>query len=286
MSTRNYRNRETGRIWAGLFLLMAGATLILHEEGLFIPDTIYNWHLLIAGIGLFLGLARNFRGLSWLVITAIGAVGLAEDYYSAIHIEPFVWPAVIIVIGLLLLFRRRRPWEEEWEAKWRQRKMDWEANRHQWHQTKREWKHYARKEWREAIRDKQDHWRFGAAEQSIYSEDQIDIASSFGAFRKKVRSKNFRGGYVVTFAGDLELDLMEADFYGTIKLNLTQIMGSTTILVPDHWEVRADVNSVFADFKDRRDQPAMTNPEKVLVLSGKSIFGNIDIKNRPFSATV
>jgi predicted membrane protein len=290
MDYRNYKHkrRETGHIWAGVFLLLAGAAWILHEEGLIIPDIFYNWHLLVAGIGLFIGFARNFRGIAWLVITAIGAVGLVEDYYSLIHIQAFIWPCFIILIGLLLIFRRRRPWEAEWEAKWRQRKAQWQAQQGQWHQTKREWRRQARKEWRDAARDVhdaardwRDHQRSGRADETVYSDEKVDIAASFGTFRKKMVSKNFRGGYVVTFLGNTEIDLHEADFFGTIRLDVTQIMGTTTITVPEHWEVRPDLNAIFADFRDRRAQPAMSNPEKVLVLSGKSVFGSIEVRSRP-----
>ena len=300
MDYRNYRQkrRDSGRIWAGLFLLLAGAILLLHEEGLFIPDAIYNWHLVVAALGIFIGLARNFRGFGWLIITAVGAVGLAEDYYSAVHIGPFIWPCVIVLIGLLLLFRRRRPWEEEWEAHWRDRRMHWQANQRQWHETKREWKRQARREWRDAARDVHDaardihdtarDWRdrrrCGNLEQTVYSDEQVDIASSFGTFRKKMLSKHFRGGHVMTFMGNMEIDLREADFYGTIRLEVTQIMGTTILLVPEHWEVRPDLNAVFADFRDKRPQPAMRNPEKVLVLGGKPIFGSIEVRTGPTAA--
>ena len=289
MDSQNYRHkrREIGHIWAGLFLLLAGAVLILHEEGLYIPDAIYNWHLLVAGLGIFIGLARNFRGISWLVITAIGAIGLAEDYYSKIHIEPFIWPVVIILVGLMLLFRRRRPWEEKWEAKWQEHKLRWHANQEhlhasqrEWHRTKREWKRQARREWGEAARDWRDHRRYGDAEEMAYSDERIDIASSFGTFRKKMLSKTFKGGRVMTFMGSMEIDLMQADFRGTIRLDVTQIMGTTTILVPDHWEVRPDIHAVFADFKDRRIQPAMRNPEKAVILTGKSVFGSVEVKTQ------
>ncbi|HEV2482226.1 MAG TPA: LiaF domain-containing protein [Puia sp.] len=277
----DYRKRhETGRIWAGLFLLLAGATLLLHEQGLFVPDVLFNWHLLVAALGIFLGFARGFRGFAWLIVTAVGAVGLFEDYYTSVRIETFIWPIVIILIGLVLLFRRRRPWEEEWEAKWQEHKLRWHAGQQDWHRTKREWKRQAHREWRNAARDFRDHRRYGHAEETVYSDDKVDIAASFGTFRKKLLSKSFRGGYAMTFMGNMEIDLMEASFNGTIRLEITQIMGTTTILVPEDWEVQPDVNVVFSDFRDRRPQPAMRNPEKVLVLSGRSVFGSIEVRTR------
>jgi predicted membrane protein len=280
----DYRKRhETGRIWAGLFLLLAGVVLILHGQGLFVPDVLFNWHLLAAALGIFIGFARGFRGLGWLILTAIGGVGLVEDYYTAFHIGPFVWPIVIILIGLMLLFRRRRPWEEEWETQWRERKArwranqeKWHANQHDWHRTKREWKRQARKEWRDATRE----WQTGHAEETVYSDERVDIAASFGSFRKKLLSKNFKGGYAITFMGNMEIDLMEASFQGTVRLDITQIMGATTILVPEDWEVRPEVHSVLSEFKDTRPQPAMRNPEKVLILCGKSIIGSMEVRTR------
>jgi len=51
------------------------------------------------------------------------------------------------------------------------------------------------------------------------------------------------------------------------------------IIVPAHWEVRSEVTAMFAGFEDKRQQPAITNPDKVLILDGTSIFGGIELKN-------
>lgn len=111
------------------------------------------------------------------------------------------------------------------------------------------------------------------------TEDFIDTTSIFGGVHKKVVSKNFRGGDIVTFLGGSEIDLSQADIIGTARLDVTQVMGGTKIIVPAHWEVRSEVTALFAGFEDKRQQPAMINPEKVLIIDGTSIFGGIELKN-------
>ena len=115
---------------------------------------------------------------------------------------------------------------------------------------------------------------------SDYStEDFIDTTSIFGGVHKKVVSKNFRGGDIVTFLGGSEIDLSQAEINGTARLDVTQVMGGTKIIVPAHWEVRSEVTALFAGFEDKRQQPVTINPNKVLIIDGTSIFGGIELKN-------
>ena len=282
-----------GRIWIGIFLLLAGTLLFLHEEGLVIPNELYNWHLLVAALGIFIGLARGFRGLGWLVIFAIGGIGLFEDYYTNIHIGGFIWPAIVIVFGLALIFRRRRPWDDEWAAQWRERRRDWEMRQQQWHANKREWRRQARREWRNACRGWRNagsdwnnanmEWHYrqehAKSEQAIFQEDYIDTSSSFGFSRKKILSKNFQGGHITSFMGHTEIDLSEADISGNVRLDVTQIMGAAKLIVPAHWEIRSEVNVVMAGFEDLREETAVTNPEKILTIVGKVVCGGIEVRS-------
>jgi len=265
----DYRRRYAGRILAGLFLLAAGTVLLLHQEGLFIPDTLYNWHLFVAALGLFIGFARAFRGFGWMVIMGVGAVGLVEDYYPGIHLDAFIWPGVIILIGLALIFRRKRPWDDEWVEAWHRRRHHWHAQQRHWHEQKREWRREARRQWREDAQ----------TEQHFVQDDYIDTTNGFCSLRKKMLSKNFRGGHVTTFIGSMVIDLSEADINGNIQLNITQIMGSTKIIVPADWEVRSEANVVMAGFEDKREQPAVINPSKVLVIQGEVVMGGIEVQS-------
>ncbi|HXD79168.1 MAG TPA: LiaF domain-containing protein [Puia sp.] len=111
------------------------------------------------------------------------------------------------------------------------------------------------------------------------SEDYIDTTTFFGGIHKKIVSKNFKGGDVVTIMGGTELDLTQADFTGTVKLDVVQIFGATKIIVPSSWEVRSEVTAIFAGFEDKRQQPASHNPDKVLLIDGTSLMGGIELRN-------
>ena len=119
----------------------------------------------------------------------------------------------------------------------------------------------------------------GSGYSGYSSEDFIDSTAFFGGVHKKIVSKNFKGGDIVTIMGGTEIDLSQADFTGMVRLDVIQIMGATKIIVPAHWEVRTEVTAIFAGFEDKRQQPTVNNPDKVLFIDGTSIFGGIELKN-------
>jgi predicted membrane protein len=206
-------------------------------------------------IGLFLGLRHNFRRGGWLIMILVGGFFLVQDYYPQWPIHRFLWPFVLIFIGLfVILSPRRSRWKGEWNREWKD-------------------------EYRAARRERRYRGSFNSSKEGYTSEDFIDSTAIFGGVHKKVVSKNFRGGDITSLMGGTEIDLTQADFTGVIKLDVTQIMGGTKIIVPAHWEVRSEVTAMFAGFEDKRQQPAVINPDKVLILQGTSIFGGIELRN-------
>jgi predicted membrane protein len=256
--------RRSGRIWAGLLLLLIGGVLLLDQMNFPLPDFLFNWHVLLIVIGLFIGLRHNFRGGGWLILMAVGGFFMIQDYYPDTHIGRFIWPGVLILVGLMVMLRpNRSSWHSRWGQEWRE---DWYRSRKNWHR----------------------HGRFvvpdpmastSSTQSTGGSEDFVDATSIFSGVHKKVMSKNFKGGDITTFMGGTEIDLTQADFTGTVRLDVTQIMGGTKIIVPPHWEVRSEVTALFAGFEDKRQQPAIANPDKVLIIDGTSIFGGIELKN-------
>jgi len=274
--------RGSGRVWAGLFLLMVGGVLLLDQMGFPLPDWLFSWHALLIAIGLFIGLRHGFRGGAWWIMIVIGGIYLVQDYNPDMNLHRFMWPGVLIIIGLVFILRPRNHWHDEWRHEWKAEWKDKWKDKYQRHH----WRRYASQvpptpgdSDASTGQTQGQPYSSSTTGHTYSSEDYVDSTSIFGGVHKKIVSKNFRGGDVTTFLGGTELDLTQADFTGTVRLDVTQVMGGTKILVPSHWEVRSQVTAVFAGFEDKRQQPAAVNPEKVLILEGTSIFGGIELKN-------
>jgi hypothetical protein len=223
-----------------------------------LPDWLFNWHILLIVVGLFIGLRHGFRSGGWLIMIAVGGFFLVKDYYPGTHIDRFIWPGVLILVGLMIILRPNKAFRNRYHGEWR---GDWDKHR-----------------WTPPIGGPQNS-AFGSQKQGYSSEDFIDATAVFGGVHKNILSRNFRGGDITTFMGGAEIDLSQADINGIVRLDLTIFFGGTKIIVPPHWEVRSEVTAVFAGFEDKRQQPAIINPEKVLVIDGTCIFGGIDLKN-------
>src|SRR5882762_6789696 len=247
------RSGRGGRVGAGVFLLLIGGVLLLDQMGFPLPDWLFSWHVLLIAIGVFLGLRHNFRGGAWFILIMVGGFFLVQDYYPHIPLHRFIWPAVLIFVGLLIILSP--------------------------HRHSRRWKHEMRgEEWAQRWKGRYTQ-SFATSREGYSSEDFVDSTAIFGGVHKKIVSKNFKGGDVTSIMGGTELDFTQADFNGVVKLDVTQVMGGTKIIVPPHWEVRSEVTAMFAGFEDKRQQPAVTNPDKVLILQGTSIFGGIELRN-------
>ena len=197
------------------------------------------------------------------MLILIGSAYTIQDYYPTFQLHRFILPGVLILVGIAFITGRGRgPWHRRWpDENWQKH---WE-------------RHRERQRWKYGMSGNVS--GFGTSRENYTSEDFIDSTSIFGGVHKKIVSKAFKGGDIVTMMGGTEIDLSQADFTGMIRLDVTQIMGGTKIIVPPHWEVRSEVTAVFAGFEDKRQQPAVVNPEKLMVIDGTSIFGGIELRN-------
>ncbi len=263
--------RHGGRFWIPLGMLTIGGLLLIRQMGFGFPDWLFTWQFLLIVIGIFSGLAHGFRGGGWLVMILVGSFFLLDELIPGVSFHQYLWPVGLIAVGLFLLLRPKRSnWNgDHWGGCGRRRIRD----------RMRQYRGYPGPDSGSSDLNSGNKNYSGSGNKSFSSEDYIDTTTVFGGIHKNIVSKDFKGGDITVFMGGTEINLSQADIQGIARLDITQIMGGTKLIVPPHWEIRSQLTSVFGNVEDKRQQTAITNPDKVLILDGSSIFGGIEIRN-------
>ena len=257
----NYQVKSrVGKIFAGLIIIVVGGTLLMRQLGVFFPDWLFTWPMILILVGLYSGAHNAFRSNGWLIIVAIGGMFLLQEIEPGIQIGRYIFPVAIIFVGLLIIFGSSRT--KSWKNKWKQN--DW----------KNKWDHH---DWK----NKWDYNAFSHTESKADTEnfdDYIDLVSVFSGVEKLILSKHFKGGDVVNFFGGTELNFAQADIQGSVVLDVTQVFGGTKIIVPRNWKIHSQMTAVFGGIEDKRSPDENEiSPDKILLIRGTSIFGGIEI---------
>jgi predicted membrane protein len=231
-----------GRFWAGLIVIFVGSIWLAREAGADIPNWLTGGPIWLVALGLFIGARSNFRNWFWLIPLGVGVALIVDREFWRFNIKPFIWPAVIIAVGLFMMFRPKKKRGDIGYVNWR------------------------------------DH--VGKNPDSTNEDDVIDAVSIFGSTKKNILSKDFRGGEVVNFFGGTELNLTQADITKPIVLEMTQVFGGAKLIVPSNWTIHSsELVSVFGGVDDKRMVQANLDPTKILILKGTNVFGGLEIKS-------
>jgi predicted membrane protein len=252
---------RVGQVVAGLVLMAAGVILLLIQLGYYFPSWLLTWPMILIILGLVIGSSSLFRNPAWVPLLAVGGVFLLNQIYPEANIYRFIWPAILMVVALWLIFGRAPKWNQ---AKWHE---------HRW--SKDRWQHHY--QYTPPTVEPEEFTTPNAGGQT----ESLNSISVFGGTRKAVFSKNFVGGEVIAFLGSAEINLSQADIQGRVNLEITQVLGSARLIVPPHWQVvTSEIIAVFGGIEDKRiAQAGAPTSDKVLVLTGTSVFGGIEIQN-------
>ncbi|MEI9935521.1 MAG: hypothetical protein WDM71_11885 [Ferruginibacter sp.] len=253
MENDETKKNGNSRTWTGIILLIIGGVIFARNAGVPLPDWIFNWGTLLMVIGFYIGIRHQFHGTGWLIMFVIGAYFSIENSFPTIVLDKYTWPLLIIFIGLIFILRPNRNRNYGHFEKvnyWKEKKQEWEQ------------------QYKEYKSDRTD------------NEDYIDVTSILGGIKKNILSKDFKGGDAVSILGGAEINLSQADITGRVVLELTQVLGGTKLIVPPHWDVRAELVSIFGGVEDKRPLDAGSiDHTKILILRGTSIFGGIEIRS-------
>lgn len=254
---KNPQDNRSGRVMAGLLLVVIGVVLLAYKmHVIFLPRWLFSWQMIPILVGLFIGFKHSFRNPGWILPVALGVIFLIDDYVPGISLRNYIWPIVVIVIGLWVMLKPKRDM--------RPRYASGLPTMPPYGVTSNE-----------ATKGSDF-----AGDATTSGDDYINSTAILGGVKRNILSKNFKGGEIVSVFGGNEINLTQADMQHPIVLDTTQIFGGTSLIVPPHWEVRNEVVAILGGVSDKRMMlPGGYDPNKVLIIKGTALFGGLDIKS-------
>ncbi|TDQ06463.1 LiaF transmembrane domain-containing protein [Pedobacter metabolipauper] len=249
-------NNSSSRIVTGVVILVVGMVFFLRNFGIEIPHWIISWHTMLIVIGLLVGYKRDFNGIGWLVMVLIGGMFTLADI-TAYNLSKLYFPIGLTVLGLFLILKPKSLHKHKWDKKWKKKPTNFDAF------------------------DPAAEAEPQPVEGGINEHDILDSVNVFGGSHQNIYSKNFKGGDVIAIFGGCDINLTQADFQGTITLDVVAIFGGTKIIIPSNWEVKSEVTAIFGGMDDKRGVGPVKSDEarKILIIKGVALFGGVDIRN-------
>ncbi len=112
-------------------------------------------------------------------------------------------------------------------------------------------------------------------------EDVLDDVAVFGGGDRIVHSQNFQGGKITNIFGGSKYDMSRARLaQGRQYLEVIMIFGGSKFIIPDGWDVKIELTSVFGGFSDKRSRSVIEKEtDRSLVITGVTLFGGGEIVN-------
>lgn len=112
------------------------------------------------------------------------------------------------------------------------------------------------------------------------TDDWLEASMIFSGENRIVVSKNLKGGRLSAIFGGIDVNLLQADFHGTIEIDATCVFGGLELIVPSNWNVKVDMTTIMGGVEDKRPVELIgNNPDKVLIIRGSCVFGGVEIKS-------
>jgi hypothetical protein len=227
-------------------LVVAGLVIMGHNVGMvsdYFFRIIISWQMLLVVWGITLLFKHNF--LSGAVPLAMGVYFLLPRITGeeSVWLSTY-WPAFLVLIGLLILFSRRK---------------------NPWHIWSNSGFHLGN--------------RRGRGVEQI-TDGYVTANVSFGSSRHSVLDPVFRGADLDASFGTMSLDLRRTSLEAPeAYINVDCSFGGVVIFVPPHWCLFSVMDNSFGSSEDKRYQSQETDTEHKLIIRGDVSFGALEIKN-------
>jgi hypothetical protein len=243
-----------GHAFLGLMLLLIGGVFLLNNLGVFyIEDVRRYWPalLIVAGVAHLFFSRHVVRSVVWSgMLVTIGGLLLARNF-GYIHGDDwkFIWPVILIFLGILFLFRARAGGPS-----------------------------FAGPPSCGGGLGGPGAAGSGA---SRANPNVLDEVAVFGGIQRRVDSQDFEGGELSSVFGGIELDMRGANTKkDEIVIEANAVFGGIELLLPDRWNVTVRGAGIFGGYEDKTHPPA--NPAEKrphLTVTGSAVFGGVSVRN-------
>ncbi|MDE0560163.1 DUF5668 domain-containing protein [Algoriphagus sp. NF] len=271
-------NNDGGLIF-GFIILGLGVLLLLRKIGIFYPSWLLSWPMILIVIGLVVSIKHQFKSFFGFIMLFLGVYFLLErEFYFDFGLENYLLPLGLIALGIYLITQKQK------EKRIMENVQEQMRNK-QFQSSPLDSSDSSSAEAQAGSDESKSNTSDGAKKNfqgisGISYNDRVNIDAIFSGVNKRVLSKKFEGGKLTAAFGGIDLDLTQADFSGTVYLQIDVIFGGTKILVPPHWDVRVEITNIAAGVEDKRMySQTEVDPEKVLVLRGTCFFGGLEIRS-------
>ena len=273
--------RNDGSIAFGVIILGIGLVLLFRKFGLYIPDWVLTWPMILIAVGTYTLISQQFKSFFGSVVLFIGVYFLLKREFDLdLGLDQFIWPVGLIALGIYLILHKKQENKALEEVR-----KNWESSR----KKKTEASSSEKIESAEVVDDaaaasqeeptKAPDSGFVRATGTAFM-DRINESVIFSGVNRKLMTKDFQGGKATVIFGGLDLDLTQVDFTGVVTLDLEVGFGGVKLLVPPHWDVRTEVSNIAAGLEDKRMfREGGVDTSKVLILKGTLLFSGLEIKS-------
>ena len=272
--------RNDGSIAFGAIILVIGIVLLFRKLGLYIPDWVLTWPMILIAVGTYTLISQQFKSFVGSVILFVGLFFLLKREFDLdLGIDQYLWPLGLIALGIYLITQKKKEHKAMDDIR-----KNWEATR----KKKTQSSNSETTESAEVVEDaspsqegssKAPDSGFVRATGTAFM-DRINESVIFSGVNRKLMTKNFQGGKATVLFGGLDLDLTQVDFTGIATLDLEVGFGGVKLIIPPHWDVRTEVSNIAAGLEDKRMfREGGVDPNKVLILKGTLLFSGLEIKS-------
>jgi len=239
-SPGHFKRSGRAHLLLGIVLMFLGLFLIADLADIIpwrLRDFLFTWQALLIILGLIFLSNKENKGTG-VILIVIGSFFLLPRILDVPHYwGSLFWPAILILIGLVVIFGSRK--------------------------------------------GGRGGTYFGGHKRHASNEDWLDDVSVFGGGDRIVNSQQFKGGKLTHIFGGSKIDFTRAQLSpGRNHLEVVMIFGGTKLILPERWDVKVEVTSVFGGFSDKRVKSiVVSDTDRSLHITGVNVFGGGEIVN-------